>query len=70
MTLLEAAAALRKRDVSWVETHIHSAGADWQLNPKLNAFLTVTEDAALDAARTADAELVRGTDRGPLHGFP
>jgi aspartyl-tRNA(Asn)/glutamyl-tRNA(Gln) amidotransferase subunit A len=70
VTLLEAAAALRKREVSSVELTSTALERIRQLNPKLNAFLTVTEEAALDAARTADAELVRGTDRGPLHGIP
>jgi aspartyl-tRNA(Asn)/glutamyl-tRNA(Gln) amidotransferase subunit A len=34
------------------------------------AFITITDDAALAAARRSDAELARGTDRGPLHGIP
>jgi len=38
------------------------------LEPKLQAFLTVTGEHALDAARTAD--LSRRATSGPLHGIP
>jgi aspartyl-tRNA(Asn)/glutamyl-tRNA(Gln) amidotransferase subunit A len=34
------------------------------------AFITITDDAAMAAARRADAELAGGHDRGPLHGIP
>ena len=36
----------------------------------LHAFVQVEQDAALDAARAADAELGSGHDRGPMHGIP
>jgi aspartyl-tRNA(Asn)/glutamyl-tRNA(Gln) amidotransferase subunit A len=36
----------------------------------LGAFVTITEEPALAAARRADAELSRGEDKGPLHGIP
>ena len=39
-------------------------------NPRLNAFLTVTEAAARAHAAVLDDELARGIDRGPLHGIP
>jgi aspartyl-tRNA(Asn)/glutamyl-tRNA(Gln) amidotransferase subunit A len=47
-----------------------------RLNPKLNAYITVTAEVALAQARKAEAELFapRGRkgnrDRGPLHGIP
>lgn len=39
-------------------------------NPALNAFITVTAEAAIEAAKNAEAEIVRGGWRGPLHGIP
>ena len=41
-----------------------------RLQPKLNAFITITVDRALEEARTLDAELRAGMDRGALHGIP
>ena len=40
------------------------------LNPRLNAFITVTADAARVAANVAESELRAGRWRGPLHGVP
>jgi aspartyl-tRNA(Asn)/glutamyl-tRNA(Gln) amidotransferase subunit A len=40
------------------------------LQPKLNAFITVTDELALERARVLDTELRHGRDRGPLHGIP
>jgi len=64
----------RKRKLSPVElTKFMLARID-QLNPRLNAYLTITAELALAQAKKAEAELFapRGgkSDRGPLHGIP
>src|SRR5262252_4875270 len=41
-----------------------------QLNPKLNAFITVTRDHALTQARQAEKDIMAGKYIGPLHGIP
>ena len=40
------------------------------LDPKLNAFITITGDRARQAAAVAEAEIKAGKKRGPLHGVP
>jgi aspartyl-tRNA(Asn)/glutamyl-tRNA(Gln) amidotransferase subunit A len=70
MTILEAAAALQARKVSSVELTKVSIDAIHRLQPALNAFLTVLEDAALARARAMDNELASGKVRSPLHGVP
>ncbi|MCX6596533.1 MAG: amidase [Acidobacteria bacterium] len=70
MNIREAGAALRAKQVSSVELTTECLRQIDRHNARVNAFLTVTAEAALDAARAADAELAAGTDRGPLHGIP
>ena len=70
VTIEEAAAKLRAREVSAVELAEESLRRTREAQPRLNAFITITEDLALNQARRADAELARGVDRGPLHGIP
>ncbi|MBI2681575.1 MAG: Asp-tRNA(Asn)/Glu-tRNA(Gln) amidotransferase GatCAB subunit A [Candidatus Solibacter usitatus] len=70
MTILETAHALRARKVSSAELTAAAIESIRQLNPKLNAFITVTEDHARQQAKAADEALARGTDHGPLHGIP
>jgi len=41
-----------------------------RLNPVVNAFCTLTADAALQAARAAEQAVMQGGQTGPLHGIP
>ena len=70
MTILEAAAALRTKKISSADLTGESLKRIAAANPKLNAFITVTADAARARASALDTELAHGTDRGPLHGIP
>jgi aspartyl-tRNA(Asn)/glutamyl-tRNA(Gln) amidotransferase subunit A len=66
----------RKRELSPVELTKLMLARIERLNPKLNAYLTVTDELALAQAKKAESELFaprRGKafrDRGPLHGIP
>ena len=41
-----------------------------EVNPAVNAIVTLDEEAALEGARAADAALARGEAPGPLQGLP
>jgi aspartyl-tRNA(Asn)/glutamyl-tRNA(Gln) amidotransferase subunit A len=40
------------------------------LNPKLNAFITITREQAIERAQQAEKEIQSGRYIGPLHGIP
>jgi aspartyl-tRNA(Asn)/glutamyl-tRNA(Gln) amidotransferase subunit A len=69
-TIERAAAALRSGEVTSVElTRSMLAAAD-EIDPALGVYLARFDEAALEAAARADAELASGRDLGPLHGVP
>lgn len=70
LTLSEAADLVRRKAVSPVELTQACLARIYQLNPVLNAFITVTDEGALNQARQAEGEIQRGHYRGPLHGIP
>jgi aspartyl-tRNA(Asn)/glutamyl-tRNA(Gln) amidotransferase subunit A len=61
---------VRMQKVSPVEVVNACLNRIEQLNPKLNAFITVLADQALAQARVAEAEIKAAKWRGPLHGIP
>ncbi len=66
----ELAAAIRAKrltSAAVVEAYLARIAA---VNPKLNAVVQLTADAARKGAADADAALARGDVRGPLHGVP
>lgn len=70
MTILEAAAKLRAREVSARELAEEALRRASGQNGELNAFLAITEEVAREESGRADRELAEGVDRGPLHGIP
>jgi len=69
-TIAELAPRLRRKEVSPVEVARACLDRIEKFNPALNAFITVTAEAALAEARAAEIEISRGEWRGPLHGIP
>lgn len=66
----QIAELVRKRSVSPVEIiEAHLAQIE-RLNPKLNAFVQVDAERALEAARSAAQTVSSGHEIGPLHGVP
>jgi aspartyl-tRNA(Asn)/glutamyl-tRNA(Gln) amidotransferase subunit A len=70
LSLSEAAQMLKTRKLSPLDVTRACLARIERLNPKLNAFITVTADGALARAREAEKEIQRGRWRGPLHGIP
>ena len=70
LSLSEASRLVRDKKVSPVELTKSCLNRIERLNPKLNAFITVTAESALAQAREAETEIQRGHWRGPLHGVP
>jgi aspartyl-tRNA(Asn)/glutamyl-tRNA(Gln) amidotransferase subunit A len=69
-SIVETTELLRKRELSPVELTKNCLAQIEKLNPTLNAFVTVTAELALTQARAAEAEILSGHWRGPLHGIP
>lgn len=61
---------IREREVSPVEVVEAVLARIEAVNPSVNAYCTVTADLARDAAKEAEAAVMRGDSLGPLHGVP
>ena len=70
MTLEAAAEAIRTRRVSPVSLVESCLARIEAVEPRLNAFITVTAELALEQARQAEREIETGRYKGPLHGMP
>lgn len=70
LTLAQASEKIRTRAVSPSELVKACLDRIEIYNPKLNAFITVTGEAALAQAKALEAEQRAGKLRGPLHGIP
>ncbi|KJC48588.1 amidase [Bradyrhizobium sp. LTSP849] len=70
MPATTAASLIRKRALSPVEYVDAVLGAIERTQPTLNAYATVTADAARAQARVAEQAVMAGEQLGPLHGIP
>lgn len=70
LSLTEASALIKARRLSPVELTRAILDRIDRLDGRVGAFITVTRDLALRAAREAEQEIARGRYRGPLHGIP
>jgi aspartyl-tRNA(Asn)/glutamyl-tRNA(Gln) amidotransferase subunit A len=69
-TISQLAQRFRRREVSPVEITRECLRRIENLNPRLNAFITVMAESALAEAGSAEEEISHGQWRGPLHGIP
>ena len=65
--LSEAAALIRAKKLSPVEYVTALLARIERYDGKYNAFIVLTPERALNAARAAEAEITAGRWRGPLH---
>jgi aspartyl-tRNA(Asn)/glutamyl-tRNA(Gln) amidotransferase subunit A len=69
-SLSDVAEQIRRRHVSPVEVTQAALAQLDRLNPRLNAFIAVLAEQALEAAQRAEQDVAAGRPRGPLHGVP
>ncbi|MBM3484312.1 MAG: amidase [Alphaproteobacteria bacterium] len=69
-SITELAAQISSRKVSPVELVKAHFARIKEVNDKVNAYVLLTEEAALAEAKQAEAEIMKGQYRGPLHGIP
>ena len=70
LTVAEAATLIGKRELSPVELTESRLARIERFDNKLHSFIRVLHEPALAAARAAEAEIMAGNYRGPLHGIP
>ena len=70
LTIHEAAPLIRSRRLSPVALTQAVLDRIDRVEPRVHAFITVTRDEAMRAARDAEREIAAGKYRGPLHGIP
>ena len=70
LPIAEAGALFRSRKLSPVELTQAFLDRIEAVDAQTRAYVTLLRDSALAEARSAERELSRGKDRGPLHGIP
>src|SRR6478735_10356404 len=69
LTITEAGRRIAAREITSVDLTRAYLARIARLNPRVNAYITVTGEPALAQARALDAETAAGRSRGALHGI-
>jgi aspartyl-tRNA(Asn)/glutamyl-tRNA(Gln) amidotransferase subunit A len=70
LTAMQAAALIRRKELSPVEYLKATLEAAAAAQPKFNPFVRILEERALAEARAAEQAVMQNLDLGPLHGIP
>ena len=70
LTIREAGELLRRRELSPVELVHAFLDRIEATDGRLHAFITILKDESLAQARSAEADILVGNYKGPLHGIP
>ncbi len=70
LTAIQLSKLIETKEVSPVEATQAYLDRIQEVDPKLNSYITITGEQALEAARQAEQEIAAGVHRGPLHGVP
>jgi aspartyl-tRNA(Asn)/glutamyl-tRNA(Gln) amidotransferase subunit A len=70
LTISQAADLIAKRKLSPVELTDALLKRTQALEPQLNAYISLTAERAMSAAKNAESAIAKGDHRGPLHGIP
>lgn len=70
LTIAQAGDRLRAGDITALELAEAYLARIESLDPRINAYITVTAERALEDARRATDEMQAGKSRGSLHGIP
>jgi aspartyl-tRNA(Asn)/glutamyl-tRNA(Gln) amidotransferase subunit A len=70
LSIDEAASLLRRKEISPLDLVNVSLARMERWNSEMHVFLTILAEPARRRAKQAEKEILRGSDRGPLHGIP
>lgn len=70
LSVTELGKRIHARQLSPVELTESYLERSRNIGPKLNAYVTLTPDLAMQQAHAAEKEIAAGKYRGPLHGIP
>ena len=69
-TIFQVSKLIRQKKLSPIQLTQSCLKVIDRLNPKLNAFITITADLAMQQATDAEKQIMAGEWKGPLHGIP